>query len=128
MVARRDLRGEGYLPAVPWGPAVLAMRLRPDLDIAGASPGPRDDLVFLDVATRDSASGRRASDIWIMERNATGWGQPRPLDPAINSPEFETFPFFSPDGRDLFFVRAFATFHRVNLEAALRRAPAVPSP
>lgn len=127
LVARRDPGGPGYLPDVPWEPATIATRLRPDLSIAGGSPGPREDLVFLDVPTRDSASGRRASDIWIMERNATGWSQPRPLDPGINGPEFETFPFFSPDGRDLFFVRAFATVHRVNLDAALQRATGGPT-
>jgi hypothetical protein len=122
LVARRDPRGSGYLDAVVWEQVEMAKRLRPGLNVVGGNPGPTDDVVFLDVATRDSASGRHASDIWILQKVNDGWGEPQRLDSGINGPDYETFPFFSPDGRDLFFVRAFKEFYRVRLEPALDSA------
>ena len=122
LVARRDPHGPGYRNAVPLEQVEMAKRLRTELDIVGGNPGHRDDVIFLDVATRDSASGKRASDIWIMQKVDDGWGEPQRLDARINGPDYETFPFFSPDGRDLFFVRAFKEFYRVRLEPVLDAA------
>jgi hypothetical protein len=75
--------------------------------------------VFLDVATRNPRTGRPASDIWISMKRGDHWADPVPLGAGINSDGYDVFPFVSPDGRDLFFVRDFATFHRVPLTDAL---------
>ncbi len=93
---------------------------RSDLRILGGVPGPSSDVYFLDVAipARDGAAAH--ADIWQCARTPSGWGPPTPLPAGINTAAFETFPFFSPDGRDLFFVRGFRTFHRVALAEVLR--------
>lgn len=93
---------------------------RSDLRIAGGVPGPSGEVYFLDVAipARDGAAAH--ADIWQCARTPSGWGPPTPLPADINTAAFETFPFFSPDGRDLFFVRGFRTFHRVRLSEVLR--------
>jgi hypothetical protein len=95
---------------------------RPDVDVVGGSPGPDGTTVFLDVATRNPATGRGASDIWVSVRHGDTWGSPRRLGLGINSDGYDVFPFFSPDGRDLFFVRDFAAFYRIPLRDALRSA------
>jgi hypothetical protein len=114
--------GGGYGTPVAYAPVDEARRLRPDLSIAGGSPGPDGTIVFLDVATRDSATGRRASDIWIVSREGAGWSPPKKLDSTINGAEYDVFPFFSPDGKELFFVRAFRTFYRTSLRHVLDAA------
>jgi hypothetical protein len=92
---------------------------RPDVNIAGGSPGPGGRLVFLDVATRNPRTGRGASDIWVSIKRGDDWTEPAPLGAGINSDGYDLFPFVSPDGHDLFFVRDFSTFHRVPLADAL---------
>lgn len=92
---------------------------RRDVRIAGGVPGPDGRLVFLDVATTHPRTGRPASDIWVSLRRGDTWTDPAPLGGGVNSDGFDVFPFTSPDGRDLFFVRDFAAFHRVPLAAAL---------
>src|SRR5262245_33172936 len=108
MVARLDGHG-GYVAPAPYEPALRARRLRPSLRIAWASPGP-DGTVLLDVATQDSATGKRGSDIWVMSPASD---QLQRLGPAINGPGYDVFPFFSPSGADLFFVRDFRSFYRM---------------
>ena len=122
LVARARPDGGGYISPAPYEALGEARRVRPDLNIAGASPGPDGRTAFLDVATRDSATGRRGSDIWVMTLGDSGWSSPRELDAAINAPGYDVFPFFSPDGDELFFVRDFRTFYRTPLGAALEKA------
>ena len=93
-----------------WNPAVR---------IVGGSPGPTNDIVFLDVATRDSATGKRASDIWVSFKRNGKWMNPKPLGKEINKDGFDVFPFFSPDKKYMYFVRDFRSFHRVSLVDAL---------
>jgi hypothetical protein len=95
---------------------------RPDVTVAGGSPGPGGRLVFLDVATRNPRTGRAASDIWVSIRRGDAWTDPAPLEAGVNSEGYDVFPFVSPDGRDLFFVRDFATFHHVPLAEVLKSA------
>ena len=38
------------------------------------------------------------SDIWVSEKTADGWGEPRNLGPPINTGAVETFPVVSGDG------------------------------
>jgi hypothetical protein len=84
---------------------------RPELAIVGGLPGPRAGLYFLDVAIPRSGSTPAQSDIWVCETGGTRIAV-RVLGPAINTAEYETFPFFSRDGNDLYFVRGFRAFMR----------------
>jgi len=93
---------------------------RADVQVVGGSPGPGGNTVFLDVATRNPATGRGASDIWVSIRRGDSWAEPRKLGAGINSDGYDVFPFVSPDGLDLYFVRDFATFYRIPLREALR--------
>jgi L-ascorbate metabolism protein UlaG (beta-lactamase superfamily) len=92
---------------------------RSDVRIAGGAPGPDGRLVFLDVATTNPTTGRGASDVWVALRRGSQWTDPKPLGAGVNAHGYDVFPFVSPDGRDLYFVRDFATFHRVPLADAL---------
>lgn len=91
-----------------------------NLRVAGGQPGPRSGLYFLDVAIPRSGDTPGHADIWVCEQNGRQWTA-RPLGPEVNTPAFETFPFFSRDGQDLFFVRGFTTFYRMPFEAARHR-------
>jgi hypothetical protein len=95
---------------------------RSDLRIAGGSPGPRGMVIFLDVATRNPQTGRGASDIWVSFKQGKDWTEPKPLGSSVNTAGFDVFPFFSPDGRELYFVRDFAAFYHLPLKAALKTA------
>lgn len=92
---------------------------RGDVNIVGGLPGPDGTVIFLDVATRNPATGRSASDIWVSRKRGNDWTAPMRLGAGINSDGYDLFPFFSPDGKDLYFVRDFATFHRIPLADAL---------
>jgi hypothetical protein len=56
------------------------------------------------------SSGRNGSvggfDLYVSFRNVDGgWGSPKNLGPAVNTPVHERFPSVSPDGKYLFFLR-----------------------
>jgi L-ascorbate metabolism protein UlaG (beta-lactamase superfamily) len=111
--------GSAYGAPAPYADAERWKGWRSDVRVVGGSPGPGGTLVFLDVATTNPRTGRSASDIWISRKRGDAWTDPAPLGAGINSDGFDVFPFVSPDGRDLYFVRDFATFHRVPLADAL---------
>jgi L-ascorbate metabolism protein UlaG (beta-lactamase superfamily) len=100
---------------------------RPDVRVAGGAPGPGGRLVFLDVATTNPATGRGASDIWVSVRRGDRWTEPRPLGAGVNSDGYDVFPFVSPDGLELFFVRDFSAFHRLPLADAVASTEAGPA-
>ena len=91
----------------------------PKIRIVGGSPGPTKDIVFLDVATTNPKTKRGASDIWISRKKDGNWGTPKPLGKSINKHGYDVFPFFSPDGKYMYFVRDFDSFHRISLKKAL---------
>ena len=95
---------------------------RADFRIAGGSPGPDGNTIFFDVATRNPRTGRGASDIWVSVKKRGDWTEPRPLDASINREGYDVFPFFSPDGRYLYFVRDFKTYYRLPFADAVRGA------
>lgn len=103
----------------PYEPAERWKGWRTDVEVVGGSPGPDGRSVFLDVATRNPATGRGASDIWVSTRQGDTWAAPRRLGAGVNADGYDVFPFFSPDGRDLYFVRDFTTFYTVPLHDAL---------
>jgi hypothetical protein len=118
---RAQWTGSGYAPPEANADVERWKGWRADVTIAGGSPGPNASLVFLDVAARHPATGKPASDIWVVEKRAGTWLEPRPLGGGVNSDGFDVFPFLSPDGRDLYFVRDFSAFYRIPLAAALSR-------
>lgn len=114
--------GKEYTPPVPYEAVERWKGWREDVRVAGGSPGPNGEVVFLDVAARNPQTGRGASDIWVSFKKGSNWTEPKPLGPAINSAGFDLFPFFSPDGQILYFVRDFSTFYRISLKDALDSA------
>lgn len=114
--------GKEFAPPVPYADALRWKNWRSDVRVAGASPGPGGKLIFLDVATRNLKTGRGASDIWVSFKRGQDWTEPKPLGAGINSDGYDVFPFFSPDGKELYFVRDFAAFYRVRLRDALKTA------
>lgn len=110
--------GKEYEPPVLFEAAERWKKWRPDVRVVGGSPSPDGRVIFLDVATRD-ANGRGASDIWVSFKKGDTWTEPKPLGPTINQAGYDVFPFFSPDGKDLYFVRDFKTFYRISLSKAL---------
>ncbi|HEX6063002.1 MAG TPA: amidohydrolase family protein, partial [Longimicrobiales bacterium] len=87
------------------------------------SPGHDGSYVLLMVAPRNE-QGRPAAgaDIWVAFHKDGRWSNARALD-GINSRETENFPFFSPDGRELFFVREFREFRSIPLSYTLGARP-----
>jgi len=74
-----------------------------DTPEAEANPAISPDgtlLVF--VSERAGGSGR--DDLYASRFRAGAWSQPRNLGPAINSPQADFAPAFSPDGKYLFFT------------------------
>jgi hypothetical protein len=89
---------------------------RDDVRLWGATPSPDGDLMVLDVSERPNGGRWEPSDLWLARRITDGWSEPRRLGPAINTPgDYENFVVFSPDGRDMLFVRGFTTYYRVAL-------------
>ncbi len=93
-----------------------------DVRIAGGSFSPDGNVIFFDVAARNPQTGRGASDIWVSLKRGNDWTEPKALGPLVNTAGFDVFPFFSPDGTTLYFVRDFSAFHYVPLKTALASA------
>ncbi len=110
--------GKEYVEPQVYEVVAYWQKQRSDIRIVGGSPSPDGKVVFFDVGVREP--GRQPqSDIWVSFHQGEGWSEPKPLGKAINSELFDVFPFFSPDGRTLYFVRDFATFYHLPLAAAL---------
>lgn len=118
--------GTEYSSPEPYVDAERWKGWRADVNVVGGSPGPDGRSVFLDVATKHPKTGRGASDIWVTIKRGDTWSEPVPLRGGVNSDGFDVFPFVSPDGRDLYFVRDFATFHRLPLTDALPAPQSIP--
>jgi L-ascorbate metabolism protein UlaG (beta-lactamase superfamily) len=118
--------GAEYSSPKPYVDAERWKGWRRDVIVAGGSPGPAGRLVFLDVATKNPRTGRAASDIWVSIKRGDKWTEPAPLGAGINSDGYDVFPFVSPDGRDLYFVRDFSTFHHIPLADALASIAGAP--
>ena len=115
-----EWNGREYDAPRPYEAAERWKGWRADVNVVGGAPGPGGNTVFLDVATRNPSTGRSASDTWVSIRRGDTWAEPRKLGAGINSNGYDVFPFVSPDGLELYFVRDFATFYRIPLREALR--------
>lgn len=115
--------GTAYAAPQRYDPVARWQAWRADVRVVGGVPSPDGQLVFLDVATRNPLTGAGASDLWVSRREGNAWSSPVPLQGGVNADGYEVFPFVSPDGRDLYFVRDFSAFHTVPLAAALASPP-----
>lgn len=90
---------------------------RGEVFIWNGLPSPDGRFMILEVS---EVQGRRRQppDLWVTFREGTGWREPRRLDGA-DGPGTENFMLFSPDGRDLFFVRDFAIYYRLPVSQIL---------
>ena len=64
---------------------------------------------------------RPSADLYVMHRDGNGWTRPVPLGAGVNTAGWEGFPVFSPDGKELIFVRDFRTYYHVSADAVLKR-------
>jgi WD40-like Beta Propeller Repeat len=85
------------------------------------TPGYDGSFALLVIGERPDSGPPGPPDLHVMFRSDTGWSAPRPLAAGVNTPATENFAFYSPGGRDLYYVRDFAGFYRVPLREALGR-------
>jgi hypothetical protein len=83
------------------------------------TPGFDGSFTLLAIGERPAGGRPGPPDLFVSFRTATGWTAPRPLQSGVNTPATENFPFYSPDGRELYFVRDFSRLYRLPLEQAL---------
>jgi hypothetical protein len=107
-----------------WDVVDRARRARPDLQIFEGTPSPDGSFAILTVAAADHEMRRRhPADLWVTFRTGSDWSEPRPLAGTVNTSAVENFPFFSPDGQRLYFVRDYARVHHVALKDILGDRP-----
>jgi glucose/arabinose dehydrogenase len=94
-------------------------RLGPGRYLYETVPGHDGTYVLLMIGAQPAGERPGPPDIFAAFRTPTGWSEPVPLAGGVNTPATENFPFYSPGGRDLYFVRDFARIHRVPLAQAL---------
>ncbi len=101
--------------------AWLAIRalVEPDQHLYETTPGYDRTYALAMIGVRPDTGRPGPADVYVTFPSDTGWSRPRPVAGGVNSPGTENFPFYSPGGRELYFVRDFATFHRLPLERAL---------
>jgi hypothetical protein len=113
--------GKEFSQPEPFQEVEQFRKWREDLFVWGGAFSPNGKALFLDVSEIDSATKRRMkSDIWVSLKIGNKWSEPKKLGESINSKETENFFFFSPNGKELFFAREYAAFHRISLKEALK--------
>lgn len=113
LVTRWD--GTRYGPPEPDPLAAGWAHWRDDAEVSQVTLSPDGALAILDVRV-----GGSPSDLWYARREDGGWSEPRPLAGGVNTPEaFENFALFSPDGRDILFVRGFRRYWSVPVATAI---------
>jgi hypothetical protein len=83
------------------------------------APGFDGSFALLAIGERAAGSRPGPPDLHVSFRSDTGWTEPRPLQSGVNTPMNENFPFYSPDGDELYFVRDFARVYGLPLDWAL---------
>jgi hypothetical protein len=107
-----------------WGVVDRWRGWRPDVQIFEAAPAPDSSFAILTVSVADYEHRRRyPADLWVTFRKGSDWTEPRPLGGAVNTSAVENFPFFSPDGTELYFVRDYGRVHHVPLREVLGKSP-----
>jgi hypothetical protein len=97
----------------------LRDRVEPGRHLYEVTPGYDGSFALLVVGERPDSGRPGPPDLQVSFRSDTGWTAPRPLQGGVNTPLTENFAFYSPGGRELYFVRDFAGFHHLPLALAL---------
>lgn len=93
-------------------------RVRNGEQIHDVEESPDGRYVILVIGARSAASPTGdPADLYIASRRAGGWSEPQRLGGGVSSPGFDNFPFWSPDGRDFYFIRDFRNLYRVPVSA-----------
>lgn len=97
----------------------------PGRHVREGTPAPDGSFLILVVSDVDSATRRLGPpDLWVTFRGRDdSWSEPRPLAGGVNTEGVEAFPFFSPDGRVLYWVKDFGELRRIDVDAALGERP-----
>jgi hypothetical protein len=112
--------GDRYAPPdTSAGWTAARKRLAPGQHLYETTPGHDGSFVLLVIGECPDSGRPGPPDLHVMFRSDTGWTAPRPLAGGVNTALTENFAFYSPDGRDLYFVRDFARIYRIPLEQAL---------
>ena len=108
-------KGDGYsAPRADDALETWRTRLPEGARLAGGTLSRDGRVIALEVVTGSQATGDFNADIWVsrLPEGASTWTSPVPLPASVNTPGFENFIVFGP-GDDLYFVRDFSTYHRV---------------
>jgi hypothetical protein len=112
--------GREFDAPVRWEPIDKWRGARPEVQVFEASPSPDGSFAVLTVAAMDYEHRRRyPADLYVSFRRGTEWTEPRPLCGAVNTSAVENFPFFSPKGDELYFVRDYGRVHHVPVREVL---------
>jgi WD40-like Beta Propeller Repeat len=94
-------------------------RMEPGRHLYEVTPGYDGSFALLVVGERPDSGPPGPPDLYVSFRSDTRWTPPRPLQAGVNTPLAENFAFYSPGGRELYFVRDFALLLRLPLDRAL---------
>jgi hypothetical protein len=100
---------EPFLPAERW------RSWRPDAHVWNMRLAPDRSFAFLEISRLDAQRRRAPPDLYVTLRRDEDWTEPQPLGGGVNTGATENFPIVSPDGRYVYFVRDFGSFHRAEL-------------
>jgi hypothetical protein len=90
-----------------------------DQHLYETTPGYDGTFTLLVIGARNEGMPPGPPDLYVSFRGDAGWTQPRGLSGGVNTPATENFAFCGPGGRELYFVRDFATIHTLPLQRAL---------
>lgn len=95
--------------------------LPPDHHFWSGILDPSGSVTILEVSKRGADGSLAGSDLWLSRRGADGiWSRPAPISGSVNTDATENFPAFTPDGKNLVFVRGFSGFFSVPTERLTR--------
>lgn len=87
---------------------------RDDVRLWEGTLSPDGRILVVVVSELDPDTRRtRPGDLWVAVREGDGWSELRPAGDGVNSPGWENFVVFTPDGEQLLFVRDFAAYYTV---------------
>jgi hypothetical protein len=91
------------------------VRAQPGLDVHACARTPDGRIAVCDATTVDAQGGRNV-DLWWTTFDGHAWASLRRIGGDVNTAGVENFALFTPDGRDLLFVREFSRWWRVSVD------------
>lgn len=90
------------------------LRAQPEVSVHACTRTPDGDLAVCDATTQ--LAGESNVDLWWSRFDGRAWSPLRRIGGDVNTPGVENFALFTPDGRDLLFVRDFSGWFRVSAD------------